>query len=482
MKNSTDYREWPNTNQIASGKAGAAQKLSVIDGAGPLMAAPMTQPKTQPSVPALADASEIWLDVSRTLWRIYRCKLTGIDRVELGYALTLLQLEPTRVRFVARDYMFSTFRLLPREASTRLMQDVASAWDHGDMGGVRRRALLLLISSMTTASPVPRWREGRKPRPIYINVSTHPLHNTAAFARFAKKTRATIIALVHDMIPLDHPEFVPSNWVKLQTDRVVTINKCVHGVISNSFATTRALARYIREAPVLTAPLGVRTAEPSPLPPLGAPYFVCIGTIEPRKNHLLLLHCWREIVRRWKKAAPHLVLVGARGWENEQVVDILERCCEIRGIVHEVGMVPDGTLATWLNHAQALLMPSFVEGYGLPVVEALSLGTPVICSDIEAHREIAGEVAEFIHPLDGAGWIKAIEDYAWWPEGARAEQVRRLEAWDPPAWDQHLGAVLTFADSINRQREGESTLAPGQSRLPRGLLPEPPQATVVVRP
>jgi glycosyltransferase involved in cell wall biosynthesis len=106
------------------------------------------------------------------------------------------------------------------------------------------------------------------------------------------------------------------------------------------------------------------------------------GTLEPRKNHLTILNVWRELLARLGQAAPRLILVGERGWENENILDLLERCRPLRGHVLEVAGLTTPAFKRLLKGARALLMPSFAEGYGLPVAEALAVGTPVLASDM----------------------------------------------------------------------------------------------------
>ena len=106
------------------------------------------------------------------------------------------------------------------------------------------------------------------------------------------------------------------------------------------------------------------------------PYFVYVGTIEPRKNLLFLLAVWRRLVERHGAAAPRLVIAGRRGWENENIVDVLDRSRQLAPFVAEASDLTDAGLARLLADSAALVAPSFAEGFGLPVVECLAAGAP----------------------------------------------------------------------------------------------------------
>jgi glycosyltransferase involved in cell wall biosynthesis len=132
-----------------------------------------------------------------------------------------------------------------------------------------------------------------------------------------------------------------------------------------------------------------------------------VGTIEPRKNHLTVLNLWRAIVESGYRG-PKLVLVGGRGWLNDETTAMLDRCCAFEGVVAETSGLGDKALRTLISNARALLAPSFAEGYGLPITEALELGTPVIASNLPVFREVSQGDAILIDPNDGVAWRSAI--------------------------------------------------------------------------
>ena len=300
------------------------------------------------------------------------------------------------------------------------------------------------------------------------------------------------VPLIHDLIPATHPEYARPGQSARHLRRIDTTARLADGVIVNSADTAEALAPHLRirpvPPPVIVAPLGIETLGTRALedeaPGAGtrgtgagtmrhataerpggpAPYFVALGTIEPRKNHLLLLHLWRDFVRAGTAGlggpVPRLLIIGRRGWENENIVDILERSAVLRGTVEELGQVPDARMAALLRGARALLFPSFVEGYGLPLAEALALGVPAICSDLPALREVSGPVPHYLDPLDGAGWRAAILDYARPGSAARAAQATRLQNWRPPGWDSHFRQVDAMLDHVTRPRPGSEAVAP----------------------
>jgi glycosyltransferase involved in cell wall biosynthesis len=386
----------------------------------------------------------IWLDVARLAERACIGSLTGIDRVELAYAETLLALAPDRTRFVMMGRWSDRLSILPAAATRSLIGGIRRAWRDARPGQCRGAAMRLLAGA--AAGP----RAPADPSAIYLLVSHRHLHRQAALAAALRRSRAGFVPLVHDLIPLEFPEYGRPGEADRHRARMATVAALADGIVVNSAATGVALAPFLpARQPVHVAPLGI----PSPAGDIAAeggerPYFLCVGTIEPRKNHLLLLHLWRRLVATYGNRAPRLVIVGGRGWENENVLDLLDRCTALRGHVVELGTVPDTRLTALLRGARALLMPSFAEGFGLPVAEAVAHGTPVLCSDLPALREAGGDVPEYLDPLDTPAWQAAVEDYTADVSPRRDAQLARLPNWRCSTWDEHVGSVLDFVDGV----------------------------------
>jgi glycosyltransferase involved in cell wall biosynthesis len=161
----------------------------------------------------------------------------------------------------------------------------------------------------------------------------------------------------------------------------------------------------------------------------------------------MLLHVWRELARRGGPA-PRLILIGSRGWENENVVDLLERCDGIRGHVFEAQGLSTPSVKKLLDGACALLMPSFAEGCGLPIVEALAAHAPVIASDIPAFQEIGDGRIVALSPIDGEKWLETIRAFASPDSPQRRAAQALVGGHEPASWDRYFGGIEEFLESL----------------------------------
>ena len=393
----------------------------------------------------------IVLDISRLLSRAGRGTPTGIDRVELAYAEHLIA-AGAPLCFTAVT-PWGGLALLPRPAAEDYVAALAAVWRERAASPRHRRRVRRLARRLRFSSLWPRPRalpaqlHAATDRPVYLLVSHHHLERRRLIGRLKRRGGAGFVCLIHDLIPMEFPEYARPGQDLRHRRRIETTAALADAVIVGSAATRDALQPYLdrggQRPSVLVSPFGidlpVLAADGPPLP--DAPYFVCVGTIEPRKNHLLLLHLWRRLAEEGGAPAPRLVLIGHRGWETGNAVEMLDRCPALRGLVIERSQAADTEMARLLKGARALLLPSFAEGFGFPMVEALALGVPVLCSDLAALRENGGEVPEYLDPLDARAWRDAILDYSPDASPRRQAQLRRLAGWRATEWRDHFAAV-----------------------------------------
>jgi hypothetical protein len=382
--------------------------------------------------------ADLLLDVTRLLVRGLKGRLpTGIDRVDLAYlnhycscARAVLQIAGLPV-------------VLSPSASRRLF-DRLTAFDS--------QALSKLIK---TIAALPSMFDPVSKGSVYLNTS-HSGLLTDRFSRRLLRQGVRPMWMVHDLIPISHPEYCRPDEGRRHERRMETALRCASALLLNSHSTLGTLREFAR-----SRGLPVPPARVVPLAPglkheknqrrlLAAPYFLVVSTIEPRKNLTMLLQVWRRLAERMGADAPRLVLVGQRGWECENVVDILERCEMLRGLVIELPRCPDDELSSWIDHAQALLFPSFAEGFGLPLLEALQAGRPVIASDLPVFRELAGDVPDYLDPLDGMAWLDRIQDYATHDSPARSAQMKRMVNFRTIDWSDHFATVDSLIEDLSR--------------------------------
>lgn len=135
-------------------------------------------------------------------------------------------------------------------------------------------------------------------------------------------------------------------------------------------------------------------------------YLLFVSTIGPRKNLPTLFHAYRAL-RDQYKVDTALAVVGREGWVSQDTFDLVDEL-ELKDVVHFLGRVPLRDLVHLYNGAQALVHPSFYEGFGLPPLEAMLCGTPVICSNVSALPEVVGDAALLVPPEEVSEWTVAM--------------------------------------------------------------------------
>lgn len=394
------------------------------------------------------------IDLTRLVSRQGRRTLTGIDRVELAWLSHLLTLETPLYALIRTP---AGCVLLPRTGA-QAVQDMATGrivpvrldllsrlMRRGNPA--RGRAESLLRRMALARLPVGALARGlRRHLPkgaVYLNLG----HSNLSAPVLAALGQAGLhrLVMVHDCIPLDHPEFSRAEAPAAFAAKLAAVSAHADTVIHLTHATragTEAhLARLGRVPPGIVAPLGVTVAPPDPtaLPQgldLTAPYFVILGTIEPRKNHALLLNVWERLAQD-THPVPRLIIAGNRGWAGPDLLARLDR--KPPGVIELPGL-SDGAVSALLTNARALLFPSHAEGFGLPAIEAAALSVPLICSDLPVFREILSDYPVYLRPDDIYSWLETIKRLG----GSDRVAVKNTEQ-VLPQWQEHFRTVLTGA-------------------------------------
>lgn len=286
----------------------------------------------------------------------------------------------------------------------------------------------------------------------------------------ARHRGATIGVVMYDLLPVTHPEYFKPNvkepfttslQIALeQGDYFVAISRTVRDALRqyaaekgpprrrgvttfHHFRLGSTLDMVHQCGPVRDA---VRQASP---PDADHPPYLTVGTIEPRKNHALLLDAFDRIWTRHPQA--RLCIVGRVGWLCEELIQRVERHPQYNRNLFMFHDLTDTELAYCYQHAKALIFPSHAEGFGLPVVEALQYGLPVLASDIPIHREVGQDYCTYFDRLVPDSLVRIVSDIE---TSGEFPPVRRADEFALPGWlastRELLGQCLTACGQAPR--------------------------------
>ena len=317
-----------------------------------------------------------------------------------------------------------------------------------------------LVSAAPSSRPLRlAWEQVRLPR--LLARSGVAVHHGPHYTMPERSSVPTVVT-VHDLSFFEAPEWHERSKVLVFKRAIARAARAAAAVVCPSQVTADELARWCRvDAELFVAPHGVDTAVFRPDEPRpgadraalnavdrrladGRPYLLFVGTLEPRKDVPTLVGAFARVAARHPDAL--LVLAGGAGWG----LDAVEEAIAASGVgasILRTGYVQDETVPALLRSASAAVYPALYEGFGLPALEALACGVPLVTTSGTAMEEVAGDAAVLIPPGDREALADAIDAELAGGPGAPSSEARRrhgldiasVHTWERSA-DLHLPA------------------------------------------
>lgn len=244
-----------------------------------------------------------------------------------------------------------------------------------------------------------------------VDIVVEPRH----FGPFNLPKNIKRVTVIHDLSPIHYPQWHQFTSSKLQQLFLPSILKRADHIITNSNFTAQDVIDYFpftknKTSGILLGKEAFFKPKPDPsiLEKYGlqAPYLLHTGTIEPRKNLQLLVKAFEQIKKK-KPINLQLVLVGKLGWKSESLQQLID-ASPFKNDIKLLGYVDRAVLPTIYTGASAFIYPSHFEGFGLPVLEAMSCGIPVIVSNVSSLPEIIGTAGLTFSPNNQDQLVKRI--------------------------------------------------------------------------
>jgi glycosyltransferase involved in cell wall biosynthesis len=318
--------------------------------------------------------------------------------------------------------LFKALAVMAGETEYILVADREIPWvDVGGKRNLRKEQRSIFHPRLPDGLAIPLWTQFQLPHllskinsDLYLHTGTPPL---LPFLPSWLKIRK--IVFLHDVINVKSPEFFnPITFLHARLAKGLAVRFFDH-ILTISSASKKDAQEYLGADPerITVIPFGLsRIFHESPgretmsrvqgkIGHDGVPFILFVGTMEPRKNLEGLLHAFRlsELAHQYR-----LVVVGAKGWKTEGVFQTVEKL-GLTDSVTFTGFIPDDELCALYRSATLFCYPTFDEGFGLPVLEAMACGCPVVASKIPAIEEVGGDAPLYIDPKSKQSMASALQ-------------------------------------------------------------------------
>lgn len=306
---------------------------------------------------------------------------------------------PLRPRSEASQELDCTFRIYLPEAPREDMPEETAWWQYRIIPFKRLWTFIGLPLALTFDRP-------------RADVIFSPTHYSPRFVAIPK------VVSIMDLSYLLFPKLFKASdlaqltsWTKdsvRRASRILTISKSSKNDIIQAYGTKED--QVVVTYPGLTDSIHMNaTKKTSGISVLPKSYILSVGTLQPRKNFEKLIEAYSILRKQWKgKAFPELVIVGKKGWLYEDILAAPKRF-GVEDTVKLLDFVSDEALPAIYEKAACFVLPSLYEGFGLPVLEAMSYGVPVVVSNVSSLPEIAGDAGIYVNPNDVGSIIEGMK-------------------------------------------------------------------------
>jgi glycosyltransferase involved in cell wall biosynthesis len=326
-----------------------------------------------------------------------------------------------------------------RGSQTAQQAPVTLPWHTPSNPSSRVRGRLLPLSDQRLSS---LWHRFRLPLPVELLTGPIDIFHAPDFT-LPPVWRARTLLTIHDLSFLTHPD-TSDPLVGRYLRRVVppSVARADH-LLAVSDQTRRDLMQWLAvpEQRVSVVYSGVdpgfeRILDPEQLAAVRARYhlpprfLLHVGTLQPRKNLVRLIEAYALLHQDWpadQPEPPALVLAGGKGWLYNEIFEAVRRL-GLESLVHFPGFVTDADLPALYTLADLFVFPTLYEGFGLPVLEAMACGTPVVCSNTSSLPEIAGDAALLVTPTDTGALAAAMHQFLALRPDLRARLIAQGQA------------------------------------------------------
>jgi glycosyltransferase involved in cell wall biosynthesis len=287
-----------------------------------------------------------------------------------------------------------------------------------------------------------------------LDIYHSPFHEIPAVIKNKKIKK---FQTIYDLIPVLHPEFFEFKEDHLIKGVLDSLNRDTF-VLCISESTKNDLCSYsdkIDPEKVFVVPLAAsenfyRCTDTATIaaarskygiPPM-ARYFLSVSTLEPRKNIDQTIKAFIKILQEQKADDLYLVLTGTKGWDYGRIFSEIANSIDFKERIILTGYVPDEDLAPLYSGALGFVYPSFYEGFGLPPLEAMQCGTPVITSNTSSLPEVVGDAGIMVAPTDLDALCQAMLDLFQDEELRRTMSERSLARAKQFSWEKYTQDVI----------------------------------------